>query len=92
MCQVQPSLGGLDGVWPLAILHLGDGVIFALVDDGFFLDLSVGDVIHQCPADTSAATSIDKTILRTGIESVFSVYELRVQHHVSLLTLCFQVR
>ena len=91
MRQVQPALRCFDGVRTLTVLHLGDGVVFALVDNRLFLNLSVRDVIHQCPADASTATSVDKTILRTGVEGVFTIHKLRVQHHITLLTLGFQV-
>ena len=74
-----------------AILHLRDGVIVAGVDDLFFFHLSVGDVVDQCPADAATAARIDETILRTGVEGVFAIDELRVQYDVALLRLRLQV-
>ena len=62
------------------------------VDDFLLSHLGVGDVIDQCPSDATAGTRVDETILRTGVEGIFSIDELRVQHHVALLAAAFQVR
>ena len=91
MSQVQPALGGLDGMRALTILHLGDGVVFAFVDNLLFLDFSMGDVVDQCPANAATRTRIDKAILRTGIEGILAIHKFRVQHDVALLRLCLQV-
>ena len=73
------------------ILHLLDGVIVAPVDNLLFLHLGMGYVVHQRPADTTTAAGINKAILRTGIEGIFAIYKLRVQHYVALLALGLQV-
>ena len=91
MSQMQPALRGLDGVRTLSILHLGNGVVFALIDNLLFLDLGVGNVIDESPADTTARTCIDETILRTGIEGIFTIYKLWMEHHVTLLRLGLQI-
>ena len=76
----------------LAILYLSDGMVMTGVDDLLLFHLGVGDVVHQCPADTTTRTCIDEAILRTGIEGIFAVDELRMQHHITLLALGSQVR
>ena len=91
MRQMKPPLGSLDGVGAFAIFHFRDGVVVAGVDDFFVLHLSMGDVVDQCPADAATAARIDETILRTGVEGVFAIDELRVQHNVALLRLRLQV-
>ena len=48
-------------------------------------------VIYQSPADATAAAGVDEAILRTGIESIFPIDELRMEHHVTLLRLRLQV-
>ena len=91
MRQMKPPLGSLDGVGAFAIFHFRDGVVVAGVDDFFVLHLSMGDVVDQCPTDAATAARIDETILRTGVEGVFAIDELRVQHNVALLRLRLQV-
>ena len=91
MSQMQPSFRSLDGMRTFTILHLLDGVIVAPVDNLLFLHLGMGYVVHQRPADTTTAAGINKAILRTGIEGIFAIYKLRVQHYVALLALGLQV-
>ena len=57
----------------------------------FFLHFGVGDVVNQRPADASAASGVDESVLRAGIEGVFAVDKFGVEHHVALLALRFQV-
>ncbi len=76
---------------PFTVLHLLNGMIITLVDNLLFLHLSMGYVVHQRPADTTTAAGINKAILRTGIEGIFAIYKLRVQHYVALLALGLQV-
>ena len=61
------------------------------VDDLLFLDLSVRDVVNECPADTATAAGVDETILRTGVESVLAIDKLRMEHDVALLALRLEV-
>ena len=49
------------------------------------------DVVNQCPADSSSASGIDESVLRTGVEGVFAVYKFGMKHDVTLLALRFQV-
>ena len=88
---MQPSLWCLDGVWTLTILYLSNSVILAFVDNCLFFYLCFCNIVYQCPSNTATATSVDKAILRTGVESILSVNELRMQNNVTLLTLGFQV-
>lgn len=50
-----------------------------------------GDVVDERPADAAAVAGVDEAVLRTGVERVFAVDELRVEHHVALLSGAFQV-
>jgi len=51
-----------------------------------------GDILHQSPANPSAAAGIDETVLRAGVEGIHSVHELWVENHIALLTAGDQVR
>ena len=56
-----------------------------VIDNDFLLAPSLGHVIAQTPADTTAGADRDKPILRTGVERVLAVDKFRVQHHIALL-------
>ena len=86
MSQMQPALVGLEGMRSLAVLHLHDGMIVTTQDDTLVTHFSMGDILHQCPADATTLTGIDEAILRTGVESVLAIDKLWMQHHVTLLT------
>ena len=88
---MQPALVGLDWVRSLTVLHLLNGVIMTGIDDLLFLDLSMGDIIYQSPTDTATRTSIDESILWTGIESILAIYKLWMKNHITLLALGLQV-
>ena len=90
--QVQPALGGFDGVRALAVLHFLNGVVEAPVDDFLLLDDGVLHAVHQGPAYSAAVARVDEAVLRAGIEGIFSVHELRMQHHVALLAGALDVR
>lgn len=64
--QVQPPLGGADGVRSLSVLHLFDRVIITVVYYHFVLHLRPGDVVYQRPSYSSPISGINKIILRTG--------------------------
>ena len=72
-------------MWPLAVLHLADGVIPAAVDDLFLCNDGIFHVIYQRPANSASVSGVDKAVLRAGVQGIFPVNELRVQHHVALL-------
>ncbi len=91
MSQMQPSFGSLDGMRALAILHLGNGVIVAGIDNLLLLHLRMGDIVYQGPANAATRTGIDKSILRTGVEGILAIDELRMQHYVALLRLRLQI-
>ena len=65
--QMQPALGSLDGMGTFAVLHFLDGVVIALVDDGFLGYFRLGHVVHQRPADSASASRINESVLRAGI-------------------------
>ena len=92
VCQMKPSLRSLDRLRPFTVLHLLDGMIISFVDDLLFSNLGMGYIVNQCPSDTTSATGIDKSVLRTGLKCILSIHILGVQHHITLLTLCFQIR
>ena len=71
MREMQPAFLCLYRMRPLAILHLCNGVIVTGINYLLFLNLCVGDIIYQCPADTSAATSVDKSVLWTCVPIIF---------------------
>ena len=60
-------------------------MINTFADDLLLIDDSVCDIIAESEADSSAASGLNETIHRTGVEGIFSVYELRMQNNVSLL-------
>ena len=62
------------------------------VDDLLLPDHGAVHGIHQRPADAAAVARIDEAVLRTGIEGIFPVHELRMQHHVALLAAADNVR
>ena len=66
-------------------------MIITLVDDAFVLHFGMGDVIDQRPSDSSAATGINESVLRTGIKRILAVYKFRMQHHIALLALALQI-
>ena len=41
--------------------------------------------VDEGPAYASAGSGIYKSILRAGVEGIFSIYEFRMQHHIPLL-------
>ena len=51
----------------------------------------MGDVVDECPSDASTGTRVDEAVLRTGIEGIFAIDELRMEHNVTLLRLGLQV-
>ena len=66
-------------------------MVVAGVDDLFLFHLRVRDVVDEGPSDAAPRAGVDETILRAGVEGVFPVHELGVQHDVALLRGGFQV-
>jgi len=85
VCQVQPAGARLDWRRPQSVLHFGDGMIFALMDDCFARDHGPFDVLCQTESDSAARSSFDEAILGTRVERVLAIHELGVQNDVSLL-------
>src|SRR5574344_1987233 len=88
---MQPSPVCLDGMRSFTVLNLHNGMIMTTIDNLFFFNLCMSDVFDKCPTDTSARTCINKSILRTGIESILAINKFGMENHIALLTLCFQV-
>ena len=76
----------------LSVLHLRNGVVTAFADYLLLLHFRVADVVYEGPAYSSAAAGVDESVLRTGVEGIFPVYEFRMQADVALLRAGFQVR
>ena len=55
------------------------------IDDLFVLDDRIFHAVHERPAYAAAVSGIDESVLGAGIESVFPVDELGVQHDIALL-------
>ena len=91
MSQVQPAFLRLYRMRALTVLYLLDGVVVALVDDGFLFHLRMCHVVYQGPAYAAAASGINKSILRTGIKGIFAIYKFGMKHHITLLALSLQV-
>ena len=89
--KVEPSLGGLDGMRTLAVLHLHNGVIMTCIDNLLFLNLGICDVVNKCPTDATARTGVDESVLRTGVEGILAIHKLRMENDVALLTLGLEV-
>ena len=75
-----------------AVLHFFNSVIVALVDNLFFFYFCMRYIVYQCPTNTSTASGIDETVLRTGIKSVFTIYKFRMKYYIALLAFGFQIR
>ncbi len=67
-------------------------MIIAFIYNDFFFHLGMRHIFYQCPTDTATTSGINKSILRTGIKCIFPLNELRMQHNITLLALCFQIR
>ena len=85
MGQMQPAPVRLDGVRTFPVLHFLDGVVETPVDDFLVLDDGVFHAVHQGPADTAAVAGIDETVLRAGVQGIFSVHEFGMKHYIALL-------
>ena len=68
-----------------SVLQLLDGVVIPAVYGLFFPDHGIRNVIDQCPADSAATAGVDETVLRTGVQRIFSIDELRMKHYIALL-------
>ena len=75
-----------------AVLAFLDGVVEAVVDDLLLSDDHLLHAVHEGPADSSAVSGIDESVLRACVEGIFAVHELRMQHHVTLLRRGLHVR
>ena len=83
---MYPALGSLNRNCACAVLAL----CYCVVNSGayylfFCADNGVFNILTKSEADSSAASCLDKIVLRAGIEGVLSVNKFRVQYYVSLL-------
>ena len=60
-------------------------MVLAVVEDDFLVDHGLLDTRRQSPADAAALAGLDEVVLRAGVEGIFSIDKLGVQHHVALL-------
>ena len=91
MSQMQPSLRCFNRRWSLTVFHLHDCVIVARIDDNLLLYLGMGDILAESPPYATTAAGVDESVLRPRIERILSVDKFRVQHHIPLLTIGFEV-
>ena len=82
---MEPTFGGLDRMGTFTVLALFYRVVEAAADDFLRADHSMLHAVHKGPADSFPTSSVDKTILGTGVKGVFAVHELRVQDNIALL-------
>ena len=83
--EVQPAVLGFDRGRALAVLEFVDRVVGPPVDDGFLAGAGLFHRGAECPADAAAGACVDETVLRAGVERVFSANEFRVDDDVALL-------
>ena len=75
-----------------AVFHLFYSVVVAVVDDSLFFHFCMSHIINECPADTSAVSGVNKTILWTSVQCVFSVNKFWMQNDIALLAFGNQIR
>ena len=78
MGDVKPAFRGLDRRGPLAVFAFADGVVDPGIDDLFFINHRVGDVLGQTKADAHPLARLDEGRHRSRIKSVLSVDEFRM--------------
>ena len=86
MSQMQPAFICSDRMRAKAVFHFVNGVVCFLVDNDLFGNLCIFNRFRQPPANTATFTRVDKTILRTGEEGVFSIDKLFEKHNIALLS------
>ena len=67
----------------LAVLYFLYSVIVTAVDNLFFLDFGICNIINQSPAYSTATSGINKSILRTSVEGIFAIHKFRMKHNIS---------
>src|SRR5690554_3006294 len=60
-------------------------MVFSRMDDLLFLDDSTRDILDQSEGNSTTTPSFDKSVLWPGIEAIFTINELRMQHGIALL-------
>src|SRR6185503_16244077 len=76
MREVKPTLLSFDWCWSQAVLYFLYCVILTFVDDDLFVDERSLNFVAQTPTDPTASSSLDKIVLRPGVESVLSANKL----------------
>ena len=85
MSQMQPTFRRFYRMRTFSILHLFNGMIIAVIYNLFLFHFCMGHVVHQSPTNTATASGINKSILRTGIKGIVSIYKFRMKHYITLL-------
>ena len=75
-----------------AILGLLDCVIVAMVDDLLISNDHMLHAVHESPAYSTTVSGIYESVLRTCVEGIFTIHELRMKNHVALLRSRFHIR
>ena len=83
--KVEPSSVGLYRMRTFSVLGFLDRMVVTVIDDLFFCNDYLFHAVDKRPAYASAAACIDETVLRAGIEGIFSIYEFRMENDIPLL-------
>ena len=86
MRNVYPAFRSLYRNSSRAVLYFGESVINSRADNGFLsADNGVGYILAKSEAYSSAASRLNKIVLRAGIERIFSVDKFGMKNYVALL-------
>ena len=85
MRQVQPTLRGLDRMRSLTVLDLLYSMVMTMVDYLLICNHYLFHAVHKRPANAAAVTGVNESVLRTCVEGIFAVHELRMQDDITLL-------
>src|SRR5664280_3477455 len=63
-----------------------NSMIISKVNYFLLLNLSMGNIVYQCPAYPTTRSGVNKAILGTGIKRIFPIYEFGMKNNIPLLT------
>ena len=69
----------------LTVLAFFDSMVTSAAQNLLFSDYRMLHAVNQCPADSRAASSVDKSVLRAGVQGIFPIHELRMEDDIALL-------